>query len=84
MALRVCALTDAEQVERQRRAQSRTAPACVVERARMVLGGAAGETAPAVARRWGVGPAVVRRHHPAARCPPDLELGAAGYPAGPP
>jgi transposase len=61
MALRVRALTDEERAELQRRAQSRTAPARVVERARMVLGVAAGETAPAVARRLGLGTEVVRQ-----------------------
>jgi transposase len=61
MALRIRELTDEEGAELRRRAQSRTAPARVVERARMVLGVAAGETAPAVARRLGVGADVVRQ-----------------------
>ena len=61
MALRVRALTEEERAELQRRAQSRTAPARVVERARMVLGVAGGETAPAVARRLGLGTEVVRQ-----------------------
>jgi transposase len=61
MALRVRALTDAEQAELQRRAQSRTAPARVVERARMVWDVWQGERVPAVARRLGVGADVVRQ-----------------------
>ena len=61
MVLRVRALTEEEQAELRRRAQSRTAPARVVERARLVLGVAAGETAPTVARRLGVGTDVVRQ-----------------------
>ncbi len=61
MALRVRELTDEEGAELRRRAQSRTAPARAVERARMVLGVAAGETAPAVGRRLGSGPDVVRQ-----------------------
>jgi transposase len=60
MALRVRALTEEERAELRRRAQSRTAPARMVERARMVLEVEAGETAPAVARRWGLGADVVR------------------------
>ena len=61
MALRVRVLTDEERAELQRRAQSRTAPARMVERARMVLGVAGGETAPTVARRLGLGTDVVRQ-----------------------
>lgn len=61
MALRVRALTDEERAELWRRAQSRTAPARVVERARMVLAVHSGEAAPAVARRLGVGADVVRQ-----------------------
>ena len=60
MALRVRALTEEERAELRRRAQSRTAPARVVERARMVLEVEAGGTAPAVARRLGMGADVVR------------------------
>lgn len=61
MALRVRALTDEEREELRRRVQSRTAPARVVERARMVWGVAQGERVPAVARRLGVGADVVRQ-----------------------
>jgi transposase len=61
MALQVRTLTEEEREELRRRAQSRTAPARVVERARMVLGVAGGEPAPAVARRLGLGPDVVRQ-----------------------
>jgi transposase len=61
MALRVRGLTEEERAELRRRAQSRTAPARVVERARLVLGVAGGETAPAVARRLGLGTGVVRQ-----------------------
>ena len=60
MALRVRALSKEERAELRQRAQSRTAPARVVERARMVLGVEAGETAPTVARRLGIGADVVR------------------------
>lgn len=60
MALRVRALTEEERTELRHRAQSRRAPARAVERARMVLGVEAGETAPAVARRLGLGADVVR------------------------
>ena len=61
MALRVRVLTDEERAELRRRAQSRTAPARMVERARMVLGVDAGEPAPAVARRLGIGTEVARQ-----------------------
>jgi transposase len=61
MALRVRCLTDEEQAELRRRAQSRTAPARVVERARMVLAVDAGQRVPEVARRLGVGADVVRK-----------------------
>jgi transposase len=61
MALRVRVLTDEERAELQRRAQSRTAPARMVERARLVLGVDAGGTAPAVARRLGIGAEVARQ-----------------------
>jgi transposase len=61
MALRVRSLTDEEREELRRRAQSRTAPARAVERARMVLAVHGGEAAPAVARRLGVGADVVRQ-----------------------
>ena len=60
MALEVRALTEEERAELRRRAQSRTAPARVVERARLVLGIGSGETAPAVAGRLGLGADVVR------------------------
>jgi transposase len=60
MALRVRALTDEEREELRRRVQSRTAPARVVERARMVWTVAQGERVPRVARRVGVGADVVR------------------------
>jgi len=60
MALRVRALTKEERAELGHRAQSRTAPARVVERARIVLGVEAGETAPTVARRLGIGADVAR------------------------
>ena len=60
MALTVRALTEEERAELRRRAPSRTAPARVVERARLVLGIEAGETAPAVAERLGLGADVVR------------------------
>src|SRR4051812_23252185 len=60
MALKVRALTEEERAELRRRAQSRTAPARVVERARLVLGIEAGETAPAVAERLGLGADVAR------------------------
>jgi transposase len=61
MALRVRSVTDEEREELRRRAQSRTAPARAVERARMVLAVHSGESAPAVARRLGVGADVVRQ-----------------------
>lgn len=61
MALRVRPLTEEERAELRRRAQSRTASARAVERARMVLGVDAGETVPAVARRLGMGADVVRQ-----------------------
>jgi transposase len=60
MALKVRVMTEEERAELRRRAQSRTAPARVVERARLVLGIEAGETAPAVAERLGLGADVVR------------------------
>ena len=60
MALKIRALTEEEATELQRRAQSRTEPARVVERARMVWGVHQGEHVPAVAQRLGVGADVVR------------------------
>jgi len=60
MALRVRAVSDEERTELQRRAQARTEPARVVERARLVWSVAQGERAPAVARRLGVVAATVR------------------------
>ena len=60
MALRVRALTSEEESELRRRAQARTEPARVVERARLILAVAAGASAPAVARRLGLGPGTVR------------------------
>ena len=59
MALKIRALTEEEATELQRRAQSRTEPARVVERARMVWGVHQGEHVPAVAQRLGVGADVV-------------------------
>ena len=60
VALRVRALTAEEATELRRRVASRTLPARAVERARMVWAVHAGEGAPAVARRLGVGADVVR------------------------
>ena len=60
MALKIRALTEEEATELQRRAQSRTEPTRVVERARMVWGVHQGEHVPAVAQRVGVGADVVR------------------------
>jgi transposase len=61
MALRVRCLTGEERAELRRRAQSRTAPARVVERARMILAVDAGQRVPEVAGRLGVGADVVRQ-----------------------
>jgi transposase len=61
MALRVRALTDEERAELQRRAQSRTHAARVVERARLIWLLVQGQTVPAVARRLGLSELVVRR-----------------------
>src|SRR3954467_11429844 len=61
MALKIRALTAEEATELQRRAQSRTEPARVVERARMVWAVHQGERVPTVARRLGVGADVVRQ-----------------------
>jgi transposase len=61
MALKVRPLTAAERTELQRRAQSRTEPARVVERARIVWAVHQGERGPAVARRLGLGVDVVRK-----------------------
>lgn len=60
MALRVRPLTAEEQTELRRRVASRTAPARVVERARMIWDLHHGARVPAVARRLGVGADVVR------------------------
>jgi transposase len=59
-ALQVRSLTAEEAAELRRRASSRTLPARVVERARMVLLLHEGERVPAVAARLGVGADVVR------------------------
>ena len=56
MAIQVRALSDAEARELQRRAQSRTAPARVVERARLILAVRAGQTAPVAAAALGLVP----------------------------
>ena len=61
MALKVRPLTTEERTELQRRAQSRTEPARVVERARLVWAVHRGERAPTVARRLGLGTDVVRK-----------------------
>ncbi len=61
MALRVRPLTAAEAAELERRGHSRTAPARVVERARLVWYVRQGQRVPAVAQRLGVGAAVVRQ-----------------------
>jgi transposase len=61
MALRVRALTDEERTALQRRAQSRTGAARVVERARLIWWLVQGQTAPRVARRLGLSEVVVRR-----------------------
>ena len=60
MALRVRPLTAEEETELRRRVSSRTLPARVVERARMIWHLHEGERAPTVARRLGVGADVVR------------------------
>jgi transposase len=56
MALRVRELTTDERHELERRARSRTEPARVVERARLVLAVAGGQTAPAAAAALGLVP----------------------------
>ena len=61
MALRVRALTEEERKELQWRAQSRTEPARLVERARSIWGMAQGQPVPEVARGLGVGADVVRQ-----------------------
>jgi transposase len=61
MALKGRSLTAEERTELQRRAQSRTEPARVVERARIVWAVHQGERVPAVARRLGLGADVVRK-----------------------
>jgi transposase len=61
MALKGRPLTAEERTELQRRAQSRTEPARVVERARIVWAVPQGERVPAVARRLGLGADVVRK-----------------------
>ena len=60
MALRVRPLTAEEETELRQRVASRTLPARVVERARMIWFLHQGERVPAVARRLGVGADVVR------------------------
>jgi transposase len=60
IALQVRPLTAEEATELQRRVASRTLPARVVERAKMVWAVHAGERVPAVARRLDVGADVVR------------------------
>jgi transposase len=61
VALRVRELTAEERTELERRARSRTEPARVVERARLVLAVADGRTAPAAAAAQGLVPATGRR-----------------------
>jgi transposase len=61
MALKVRPLTAEERTELQRRAHSRTEPARVVERARIVWAVHQGERVPLVARRLGLGVDVVRK-----------------------
>jgi|tagenome__1003787_1003787.scaffolds.fasta_scaffold20393909_1 transposase len=61
MALKVRPLTAEERTELQRRAQSRTEAARVVERARIVWAVHQGERVPAVARRLSLGTDVVRK-----------------------
>ncbi len=61
MGLSVRPLTREERTEIQRRAQSRTDPARVVERARIIWAMHHGHRAPAVARRLGIGADVVRQ-----------------------
>jgi transposase len=56
MALRVRELTADERHELERRARARTEPARVVERARLILAGADGRTAPAAAGALGLVP----------------------------
>jgi transposase len=60
MALGVRPLTADEEAELRRRAASRTLPARVVERAKMILLLRGGQRVPAVAARLGVGADVVR------------------------
>ena len=60
MALGVRSLTAEEEVELRRRAASRTLPARVVERAKMIVLVSEGERVPSVAERLGVGADVVR------------------------
>ena len=60
MALQVRRLTAEEETELRRRMASRTLPARMVERARMIWSLHEGERVPAVARRLGVGADVVR------------------------
>jgi len=60
MALQVRALTDDELAAIPRLAQSRTAPARAVERARIVLAAHRGERVPAVAARLGLAEKTVR------------------------
>ncbi len=61
MALTVRPLTEEDRMEIQRRAQSRTEPARMVERARIIWLMHQGQRAPAVAQRLGLGADVVRQ-----------------------
>jgi transposase len=61
VALRVRELTADERAELERQARSRTAPARVVERARLMLAVADGQTAPAAAAALGLVPATGRQ-----------------------
>src|SRR5262249_53328325 len=60
MALRVRELTVEERKEIERLAHARTAPARVVERARIIWAAAQGERAPAIARQLRLGADTVR------------------------
>src|SRR5438874_2574598 len=61
MAVRLRALTDAEQREIERLANARTAPARSVERARIIGAAAHGQRVPAIARQLQVSAETVRR-----------------------
>ena len=60
MVLRLRALTQEEAVTIERQAQSRTAPARAVERARIIWYGSQGERVPQIARRLRLGEDTVR------------------------